>query len=153
MINDSSQSGSNTAPLRASSQLGLVDDAALREKELQLPDQEATAKVAIESRNLWFSSPLLLALASAIFGVIGTAVGAGLQGYSNFQLERQKFEFTLIQSALNTKDTKEAAKRLQFLVESGVIKSLDANKIKQLARDSDQLPIYPSGSASSGAVH
>lgn len=68
-------------------------------------------------------------------------MGAGLQGYSNFQLERQKFEFTLIQNALETKDTNEAAKRLQFLVKSGVITSLDSDKIQQLAENPEQLPI------------
>ncbi len=154
MIHDSNQSGSNTLPSSASSHSDLVDDTtlrakelALREKEIQLNEQEAKAKAATENRNLWFSSPLLVGLASAIFGVIGTAMGAGLQGFSNFQLERQKFEFNLIQNALETEDTTEAAKRLQFLVDSGVITSLDSERIRQLAENPTQLPNYSRGGA------
>lgn len=155
MMNDSNQSGSNTVSSSVSSHSGLIDDTALRakelalrEKEIQLNEQEAKAKAAIENRNLWFSSPLLVGLASAIFGVIGTAAGAGLQGFSNFQLERQKFEFNLIQNALETKDTSEAAKRLQFLVESGAIRSLDSDKIQRLAKNPEQLPTFIRGGAS-----
>ena len=149
MINDSEQNRGNAAPLTTSNNLELLDNPVLSERELALTEkeQEKKAKIAVEGQNLWFSSPLLIGIASAVFGVIGTAIGAGLQGYSNFQLERQKFEFTLIQKALETKDTSEAAKRLQFLVKSGVIKSLDSEKINQLAEDPGRLPSFPAASA------
>lgn len=125
---------------------------ALKEKELVLREQESKAKIELERRGIWFTSPLLIGLASAIFGLIGTGVGAALQGYSNFQLERQKFdtnfqlerqkfEFTLIQKALDIKDRNEAAKQLIFLVDSGVIQSLDGGRIRKLAENPSQLPI------------
>jgi hypothetical protein len=130
---------------------------ALKEKELSLKEQETNAKIELEKRGIWFTSPLLIGLASAIFGLIGTGVGAALQGYSNFQLERQKFdtnfqlerqkfEFTLIQKALDLKNREEAATQLIFLVDSGVIKSLDGGKIRKRANQPNSLP-PPSGTA------
>ncbi|NJP11539.1 MAG: hypothetical protein HC866_20410 [Leptolyngbyaceae cyanobacterium RU_5_1] len=106
----------------------------LKEREVALKEQEIKEKLNLEKRNLWFSSPLLIGVFSAIFGLLGTGIGAGLQGYSNFhlekqkfdsnfQLERQKFEFSLIQKALEIKDRNEAAKQLLFLVNSGIIQS------------------------------
>jgi hypothetical protein len=56
-------------------------------------------------------------------------------------LERQKFEFSLIQKALEIKDRNEAAKQLLFLVNSGVIQSLDSEKIRKLAEKPEDLPI------------
>jgi len=154
MVNDSEQSVSSPVPSMASSKLSSMDDIALREKELalrerelQIKEQEVKEKAAVENRNLWFSSPLLVGVASAVFGLLGTAVGAGLQGYFNFQLERQKFESALIQNALETDDTSQAIKRLQFLVDSGVIRSLDAAKIQQLTENPDQIPSFTRGGA------
>jgi hypothetical protein len=53
----------------------------------------------------------------------------------------------LIQNALETKDTSEAAKRLEFLVDSGVITSLDSERIRQLAEDPERLPNFSQGGA------
>jgi hypothetical protein len=138
-----------------------LDETALREKELilkerelALKEQETKAKIELEKRGVWFSSPVLIGVASAIFGLIGTGIGAAFQGYSNFnlerqkfesnfQLERQKFEFALIQKALESSDRKEAAKQLLFLVDSGVIQSLDSEKIRKSAANPEQLPTFP----------
>jgi hypothetical protein len=153
MSNDSTQTETNTVHPSVSSHSGQTGDIILGEKEAPVKEQAVKAKGAIDSQYSWFSSPLIIGLASAIFGVVGTAVGAGLQGYSNFQLERQKFEFTLIQKSLETKDTDEAAKRLQFLVDSGVIKSLDSNKIRELAESPKDLPNFtPPRTTSSGTT-
>ncbi|NJR62704.1 MAG: hypothetical protein HC769_30270 [Cyanobacteria bacterium CRU_2_1] len=129
----------------------MTKELALKEKELALKEQEVKAKIELERRGVWFSSPLLIGIASAIFGLLGTGIGAALQGYSNsqlerqkydsnFQLERQKFEFSLIQKALEIKDRNEAAKQLMFLVDSGVIQSLDSAKIRKIAEQPNQLP-------------
>jgi hypothetical protein len=133
----------------------------LKEREVSLKELETKAQMEISHRNVWFTSPLLIGIFSALFGLIGTAVGAALQGYSNFQLEkqkfetnfqleRQKFEFSLIQKALENEnkliltgsDGQEAAKRLLFLVKSGVIKTLDADAIGKLANSPNDLPTF-----------
>jgi hypothetical protein len=108
-----------------------------------------------QKRSSVFSSPLVLGLFSAIFGLLGTGIGAALQGYSTLQLERQKFESSLIQKALDTKDKSEAAKSLLFLVDSGIIQSLDAARIRKIAENPEQLPILAellSATASGGAI-
>lgn len=113
---------------------------ALKEREIALKEQETTAKIELDKRGVWFSSPLLLGIFSAIFGLLGTGIGAAFQGYSNLQLERQKFESSLMQKALEIKDRNEAAKTLLFLVDSGVIQSLDGAKIRRIAENPEQLP-------------
>lgn len=113
---------------------------ALKEREIALKEQEAKAKIELDKRGIWFSSPLVIGIFSAIFGLLGTGIGAALQGYSSLQLERQKFESSLIQKALEIKDRDEAAKTLLFLVDSGVIQSLDGEKIRKIAKNPEQLP-------------
>jgi hypothetical protein len=135
-----------------------LSEAALREKEFLLKEREVSLKeletriqLEIQRRNVWFSSPLLIGVVSTVFGLIGTAFGAAFQGYLNFQLERQKFEFALIQKSLenenkliaNKTDRKEAARRLLFLANSGVLKSLDSNSIKRSASEPEDLPTFP----------
>lgn len=106
-------------------------------------EQDTQRRVNLEKRGMLLSSPLLVAVASALFGLIGTGFGATLQGKANFQLERQKFEFSIIRQALEIKDRKEAAKQLLFLVNSGVIQSLDSEKLRKLANEPDKLPVFP----------
>jgi hypothetical protein len=119
----------------------------LKEREIDLKELELKSQLEINRRNIWFTSPVLIGLATVIFGSLGTAL---FQGYSNIQLERQKFEFSLILKALESRDKnlaigsekKEAAKRLSFLVDLGVIKTLDSNVIKKLAKDPNDLPDF-----------
>jgi hypothetical protein len=88
--------------------------------------------------GLLFASPLLLALV----GLLGTGVGAVLQGYWNTKLEREKFEFSLIQKALDTADKNEAGRNLKFLVEAGLLSQFDGRKIETLASTPDKLPSF-----------
>ncbi|MFB2937623.1 hypothetical protein ACE1B6_20435 [Aerosakkonemataceae cyanobacterium BLCC-F154] len=93
-------------------------------------------------QNPEIESPWKSWLLTALTGLIGTALGAILQGYSTLQLERQKFEFTLIQKTLEAPTQDQAAKQLIFLVNSGVIISLDSEKLKKIAQtDPTQLPV------------
>jgi LAS superfamily LD-carboxypeptidase LdcB len=113
---------------------------AIKERELALKEQEVRSRIAIDRQGTWLSSSFLVAVA----GLFGTGFGAALQGYSNFQLERQKFEFSLIQKALETTDQKQAVDRLVFLSNSGVLKSLDAKKLKDIAENEpEKLPLFP----------
>ena len=122
---------------------------ALAEREFSLKEQELRANINQKTREVWFTSPVLIGIASAVFGLLGTGVGAALQGYANIRLERQKFEFLLIQTSLEPSaegdsddDRQEAARQLIFLVDSGIIQSLDAEKITQLAEDPENLPTF-----------
>src|SRR5260221_5776560 len=100
---------------------GPDSEIALKRAELALKVKEFEAKREIERRQLWFSSPLVVGVFSTIFGLIGTGLGIALQGYWNTALERQKFESTLIQKALESSDKIERSKNLAFLVDIGAI--------------------------------
>ena len=125
-------------------------DFALRERELALKEKEVEAKIKLDRKGLWFTSPLLIGGITAIAGLIGTGIGAVLQGNANFKLERQKFEFALIQKALQSPNQNEAAKQLLFLINSGVIVSLDGEKIRNIAENNpSQLPVLVPNTATS----
>jgi Putative peptidoglycan binding domain len=98
-----------------------------------MPDNEQRSFTSV-----WLAAPLL----SAVVGLIGTGVGAVLQGFWNTRLERQKFEFSLIEKALATADKKEAAQNLRFLVDAGLINGLNADKIASVASNPEALPDF-----------
>jgi peptidoglycan hydrolase-like protein with peptidoglycan-binding domain len=74
--------------------------------------------------------------------LIGTAIGAALQGYWNVEVERQQFESNLIIKLLEGKaDEKQRAKNLLFLLDADLVSTLDERKIRELADDPGRLPI------------
>ena len=95
---------------------------AIAERELTLKKEESLAKIRLDQRGLIYSSPVLIAIVSTVFG---TAIGAGLKGYSDIRLERLKFEFSLVQNAFENEEREEAAKQLRFIANSGVINTPD----------------------------
>src|SRR6267142_4183870 len=116
-------------------------DYLLKERELSLKEKELDTKIKGEKRNIFLTSPLLIAVLSAIFGLLGTGIGAALQGYWNTKLESQKFESSLIQKAFETTDKNEAKRNLLFLVKAGLLHNLDEAKLEKLADNPDTLPI------------
>ncbi|MFZ5448285.1 MAG: M15 family metallopeptidase [Thermodesulfobacteriota bacterium] len=98
--------------------------------------KEPENKSKADNKFVW-SSPLIL----AIVGLIGTGIGASVQGFWTTKLERQKFESSLILKALETSDQQKAAKSLKFLVDAGLIPSLNAKRIENLAKDPEKLPL------------
>lgn len=104
-------------------------------------EREAEHKSERKKKNGWFSPSLLIAICSAISAIAGTFLGAAIQGYANFQLERQEFEFSLIRESLslenfeNEKEVANSANKLLFLVETGIVQSLDADPIRKLAEE------------------
>ncbi len=128
----------------------LQSDERFKQAELDLKREELKAKVAGERRNILLTSPLIVAGLTAVVGLFAAGVGAALQGHSNTELERSKFEFTLIQKSLEIKDRREAAKNLKFLVDAGIIQSLDGGKIASLADKPESLPTYSSSPISVG---
>ena len=105
--------------------------------------EEVVPKDDGKPQNSWLTSPVLVALASAVFGLLGAAVGAILQGYFNYQLEQQKFKSALINDALEPDDEQDRVNRLLFLLESGFLdKQLNKEGIMKLLADPASLPQY-----------
>lgn len=133
--------GGADATVQPSERARLEADVRLKEQELELRQIELTQKLKAEQRGFWLS-PLLLGVASAMFGILGTGVGAILQGYWDSQLERQKFESTLILDALKAPTETEKAKGLLFLVGSGLVSGLNGPEIEKQAATPAQLPSF-----------
>lgn len=100
-----------------------------------------------EWRNFWLTPAFVLTLASGVAAILGAGFGAVSQGYFSTRLERQKFESAIIQQALQNPDKTEVAKYLLFLVDAGIVRSLNGRRISQLARTPEQLPTRPGNSA------
>lgn len=88
------------------------------------------------SRNI----PVLIAVITGVAGLLGTGVGALIQGFNETKLEQQKFESNLIFKALEPKDPEARVKYLIFLLDAGLVKSLNVEKIRSLAKDPTRIP-------------
>jgi murein L,D-transpeptidase YcbB/YkuD len=119
-------------------QLALQDKQA--QAELALREKELALKLRPEKNSI-LTSPFLIAILTAISGLIGTGVGASFQGYWNTQLERQKFESSLIQKAVESEDKNEAAKSLNFLIETGILQSLKKENVQKFIDAPDTIPL------------
>jgi hypothetical protein len=123
-----------------------------QQKELGMREKELEAKIKLDQRNIWLASPLLIGCVTAVAGLIGTGIGAILQGNATYNLERQKFEYSLIQNALKAPNQEDAAKQLVFLVDTGVINSLDSNRLRSIAKTNPGDIPYNPGTFEDGRV-
>lgn len=116
--------------------------------EEQEPPKETSKGVLSE---LLHTSPLLVAVVGGITSVLIALIGNILQTQTQLsierqkaeaaiQLERQEFEFSLIREALASETRQDAADELIFLVDIGIIKSLDTLQIRARAEDPESLP-------------
>ena len=83
--------------------------------------------------------------------IVSACIAAIMEYGSATRLERQKFEYSLIEKALTSDegiliegdgDRAEATKRLEFLINIGVIKTLDENAIREAASNPNDLPTF-----------
>lgn len=88
------------------------------------------------------ASPLTLAIITGIIGLIGAGVANVLTSRSNLQLERQKFESSLMLKAIETGKPEAAAKNLLFLVKVGLINDA-SGKIASLESKPEDAPVLP----------
>jgi len=94
------------------------------------------------------TSPLTIAVITGVIGLFGAGLANILQTRSNLQLERQKFESSLMLKAIETGNPEAAAKNLLFLTRIGLIQD-PSGKIAALESTPKDAPVLP---VSSGAV-
>src|SRR6187431_1510200 len=82
-------------------------------------------EIAPKKNNTFLKSPLLPLFLSAFFAILGTGIGAWLQGKSNIELEQQKYESSLILKMVETDSRSQAITNLDFLLTLGLIKNND----------------------------
>ena len=105
------------------------------------PPKATRPKFEIDKRHLWITTPLLV----AFLGLLGTAIASFMQQHSSTLLERNKFEYTLIEKALNAPSRPDAASELLFFKKIGLLKGLDEGEIVKAAtgkENVEQLPVF-----------
>jgi len=122
--------------------------AKLNEASQATPEPQKPAPAPTPPAKSPPASPLTLAIITGIIGLIGAGVANVLQTRSNLQLERQKFESSLMLKAIETGKPEAAAKNLLFLVKVGLINDA-SGKIATLESKPEDAPVLP---VASGAV-
>jgi hypothetical protein len=101
--------------------------------------EEPRSKFQVDQRHVWITAPLVI----AFLGLLGTGLAALIQQYSITLLERNKFEYTLIQKALAAPNRHDAAKELTFYYKIGLLRGLTEGKIAAASTgDAQELPIF-----------
>lgn len=108
----------------------------LKEKELDLERERMATGNLQESKKTRIT--YYGALAAAL-GALGGFIGIYIQGVQNRDLEKQKFQTSLIFKAVETAKPEEASRNLLFLVRAGFIEDSD-HKIEELARNPSSSP-------------
>ncbi len=119
----------------------------IKEEEVTLPKEELDLKrKEIEQKRTLKLSPLAATIMAALFGLLGTWIGAYVQGRANIKLEEKRLESSLILKAVETADRKEAKNNLIFFINAGFIEDPDS-----LIRNALELntPVLPSTDLSS----
>jgi hypothetical protein len=84
----------------------------------------------------WTTSvPVLVAIVTGLAAFAGTI----WTGYANTSLERHKFEYTMIQTALNSATKAEKAQQIQFLLDIGLLSGLNSQQVSKYANDKGEL--------------
>ena len=112
------------------------------EEELKLKRDELDAKRNESSKSVWSSPPLLVAALGLFATILASIVQNYFQSAASRELERQRFESTLIQKALDTDSPEEAAQRLKFLASIGLITD-ENGKITSFIKNPDSIPVQP----------
>ena len=104
------------------------------------PHKEPRPKIEIDRRHLWITTPLMI----AVLGALGTVAASLMQQHSTTALERNKFEYTLIQKALATPNQPDAARELLFFTKIGLLRGLNESEIVTSANKENlqELPVF-----------
>lgn len=120
----------------------LAGELELKRAEIALRRDELDATHAQQRRAGVAFSPLATGIIAALVGLVGTGVGAYMQGRSQLNIERLKFESNLILKAIETGNREEAKNNLLFLVHAGFIEDT-GGKIAALAQNPSAIPVLP----------
>ncbi len=93
------------------------------------------------SRSPW-TSPLLLTITTGLLGIFGALVANYWQSQSEYALEQERNESSLILKAIETGNPEAASKNLLFLLDLGLIRD-KMGKIAQLRSTPQNAPVLP----------
>lgn len=148
---------SNAYPpeLRAKA-LDLLAQAGTQEERRRAEEVARAENLRLERTKLWLNTPIIAAVAglltlgaTQILSIIQSKETAALANTYTRSLEERKFQFEMIKSALSdSKEPKQRATNLLFLIDSKILDGLDIAGLKKWAQEQDgQTPAFDSGSA------
>ena len=109
------------------------EDLKLRRDELEIKRKEAL--------RLAWSSPLLLAIVGVFTTIIVSRFQSSSQSEANLMLERQRFESSLIQKAIEGAEPGDAAQRLKFFIDLGLITKTE--RLERYVNCPGDIPFQP----------
>ena len=111
----------------------------IKRDEVKLRHDELLIKGKELSKSKW-SSPLLLAIVGLATTLIVSTVQSCSQTKANRDLERQRFESSLIQKTLELPTQEKSAERFKFLLDIGLIQD-DTGKIRYYVEHPSEIPL------------
>jgi hypothetical protein len=118
-----------------------VRESTLRARELRLKVME------VKKQLKWYLSPTTTTIIAAVFTLLGTAVGAILQGVNKVEIEKQKLESSIILKAIETGDSIESRTNLKFFARMKLIND-DEGIIESLTENPEDIPVRPAARGS-----
>ncbi|MFL6846695.1 MAG: hypothetical protein ACJ8ER_17655 [Allosphingosinicella sp.] len=117
------------------------------ERRVQLLERAQAAALTMnradsgDSRSTW-TSPLLLTVTTGLLGIFGALVANYWQAKSDYRLEQERNQSSLILKAIETGNPEAASKNLLFLLDLGLIQDR-TGKIAQLRAAPQNAPVLP----------
>jgi uncharacterized protein (TIGR02594 family) len=136
--------------------LDLLAQSGVRDEQRRAEDVARAENVRLERAKLWLNTPIIAAVAG-LLTLAGTHIFTRIENEetatrsnSNTRfLEERKFQFEMIKSALSdSKDNKQRATSLLFLIDSKILDGLDTQALQRWAKEKeDDIPAFTSGPA------
>jgi uncharacterized protein (TIGR02594 family) len=145
------------AELRAKA-LELLAQAGTQEERRRTEELARAETVRLERTKIWLNTPIIAAVtglltlgATHVFALIQSKETASLANTYTRSLEERKFQFEMIKAAMSdSKDAKQRAVNLLFLVDSKILDGLNTEALRKYAQDEDAAtPAFDSGSNAS----
>jgi uncharacterized protein (TIGR02594 family) len=136
--------------------LDLLAQSGVRDEQRRAEEVARAENARLERAKIWLNTPIIAAVAGLLtlggthmFTLVENKETATLANSNTRILEERKFQFEMIKSALSdSKEPKQRATNLLFLIDSKILDGLDTEALKRWAREQDgETPAFASGSA------
>jgi len=135
--------------------LELLTQIGTQDERRRAEDAVRAENVRLERTKIWLNTPIIAAVgglltlgATQVFSLVQSKETATLANTYTRSLEERKFQFQMIKSALSdSKEPKQRATNLLFLIDSKILDGLNTEALKRWAQEQEgETPAFESGS-------